>query len=220
MALVFETDRAPFVVRNVAFGQVGGGSVSLEVPWREGATTRSARRHDLALLLFPLMKVPYAEIISASLTVTKVLNMITTDFEHRWSLDFKMFVEVPIGQRLSILDNRLSGSFELQGEAIHEDLVDWKITGVTGQNVVVLENGVSIDAPNIIRVSASTKTPERSEYATMVKINVKVLPIAVESPIPLDVVLSRVNPIPNSVFMWTLAGANPPWEKRTLPAFI
>jgi len=72
----------------------------------------------------------------------------------------------------------------------------------------------------IIRVSASTKTPERSEYASTVRVNVNVLPIAVENPIPLDAVLSRVNPIPNAVFMWTLAGANPPWEKRTLPTFI
>ncbi len=50
VAMLFETDRAPFVVKNPAYGTVGGDPVSLEVPWREGATTRSARRRDLLRL--------------------------------------------------------------------------------------------------------------------------------------------------------------------------
>jgi hypothetical protein len=35
VALLFETDRAPFVIKNPANGQPGGGAVELEVPWRE-----------------------------------------------------------------------------------------------------------------------------------------------------------------------------------------
>src|SRR6185369_18070838 len=52
-ALLFDTARRPFVVKNSAHGSSGGGSVSLEVPWREGTGIRSARREDLIRLLVP-----------------------------------------------------------------------------------------------------------------------------------------------------------------------
>jgi len=42
VALLFETDRAPFVVKNPA-----GGKIGFEVPWREATSIRSARRDDL-----------------------------------------------------------------------------------------------------------------------------------------------------------------------------
>jgi hypothetical protein len=46
VGLYFETDRAPFVVRNAAYGKTGGGKVTLEMPWRESRSTRSATRLD------------------------------------------------------------------------------------------------------------------------------------------------------------------------------
>lgn len=67
VALLFETDRAPFVIKNSAFGQKGGGSVELEVPWRENTATRSARRSDLIRLLTPSATLPDIEILSTSL---------------------------------------------------------------------------------------------------------------------------------------------------------
>lgn len=51
VALVFETDRAPFVVKNPAFGVQKGEPVEFEVAWREGRRTRSATRADLMLML-------------------------------------------------------------------------------------------------------------------------------------------------------------------------
>ena len=47
VALLFETDCAPYVVVNPAFGSVKGEAVQFEVPWREGTKTRSASRADL-----------------------------------------------------------------------------------------------------------------------------------------------------------------------------
>src|SRR5262249_17835092 len=54
VALLFETDRFPFVVKNPVNGQPGCGPVSLEVPWRENTATRSATRSDLIRLISPL----------------------------------------------------------------------------------------------------------------------------------------------------------------------
>jgi hypothetical protein len=46
-AFVFETDRAPYVVKNPAFGSTKGEGVKFEVPWRDGTQIRSATRSDL-----------------------------------------------------------------------------------------------------------------------------------------------------------------------------
>jgi hypothetical protein len=51
VALVFETTRAPFIVRNPHFGSRSDDPISLEVPWRQGTEIRSATRADLLLLL-------------------------------------------------------------------------------------------------------------------------------------------------------------------------
>ncbi|MEA5511104.1 hypothetical protein VB715_15120 [Crocosphaera sp. UHCC 0190] len=58
LALGFETDRSPFVVKNQKDTNFN------EVPWREGTRVRSARRSDLILLLSPIEKLPDVEIVS------------------------------------------------------------------------------------------------------------------------------------------------------------
>jgi len=62
-ALLFDTARRPFVVKNSAHGNPGAGPVSLEVPWREGTAVRSARREDLIRLLVPALQLPTFEVL-------------------------------------------------------------------------------------------------------------------------------------------------------------
>jgi hypothetical protein len=68
-ALCFNTDRAPYVVKNPLFGLREGGSVEWEIPWREGAATRSATRNDVLLLLAPLRKAPKVTFLSGHVTL-------------------------------------------------------------------------------------------------------------------------------------------------------
>ncbi|HEY4310953.1 MAG TPA: hypothetical protein VGN12_15995 [Pirellulales bacterium] len=56
-ACQFDTLDAPYVVRNPKFG-TAGHSIEREVPWREGASTRTARRADLLKLLLPISRIP------------------------------------------------------------------------------------------------------------------------------------------------------------------
>lgn len=63
IALLFTTDRAPFVVK--ATGDL------LEVPWRDGTRTRSARRSNLVSMLAPTTRLPSFEILMGSFTVKK-----------------------------------------------------------------------------------------------------------------------------------------------------
>ncbi|MBG6053636.1 hypothetical protein IWX81_000026 [Salinibacterium sp. CAN_S4] len=63
VALLFGTDRAPYVVT-----VDGGGSAEREVPMRDGTRTRSARRDELLRLLVPQASVPPALLLACRFT--------------------------------------------------------------------------------------------------------------------------------------------------------
>jgi len=67
VGLLFDTSRAPFVVKNPSHGQAGHPA-QLEVPWSEGTLTRSARRQDLIRLLVPREALPDVEVLQAELS--------------------------------------------------------------------------------------------------------------------------------------------------------
>lgn len=52
-ALAFATDQAPYVIKSH-----NSGNAELEVPWRDGTRTRSAKRLELIRILTPATKVP------------------------------------------------------------------------------------------------------------------------------------------------------------------
>lgn len=72
IALLFDSSRSPFVVRNPRFGTSESGSISHEVPWREGTKIGSARRDQLIRLLTPVQALPYLELMSASIHLNSV----------------------------------------------------------------------------------------------------------------------------------------------------
>jgi hypothetical protein len=69
VALLFDTERAPFVIKNPDFGR-GPTAIELEVPFRRANSTRSARREDLLRILLPAARTPDHEVLSAKLEVT------------------------------------------------------------------------------------------------------------------------------------------------------
>lgn len=85
VALLFETDRAPYVVKNAAYGSQGGGSVEREVPWREGRSTFTARREHLLRLLVPAAELPDLEVLSCSISACAEQRPNAEDRE-RWYL--------------------------------------------------------------------------------------------------------------------------------------
>ena len=65
-ALYIETDRAPFVWRNPAFGGTKT-PIEYELPWREGTGTRSARRENVIALLTPRLRIPSIQLVDGSI---------------------------------------------------------------------------------------------------------------------------------------------------------
>jgi hypothetical protein len=68
VALCFETITAPYVVNNPRH-KTSGHDIAREVPWREGTSVRSIRKHELKALLAPHMTVPDILVQRASLTI-------------------------------------------------------------------------------------------------------------------------------------------------------
>lgn len=85
VALLFETDRAPYMVRNPAFGSPGGGPVEREVPWREGRKTITSRREHLIRMLAPITELPDVECMDASASAV-VDGLPDEPPVHRWKV--------------------------------------------------------------------------------------------------------------------------------------
>ena len=110
VALLFDTSRAPFVVKNPVFGTTNGGPVSLEVPWREGTVTRSATHSDLIKLLVPLETLPSIEPLSVSLHAEQARD--AKDFL-RWGLEARLYVTSHYSEPLVIPKHRYEIAFEV-----------------------------------------------------------------------------------------------------------
>jgi hypothetical protein len=101
VALLFETDRAPFVVRNAAHGIAGGGPVQREVPWREGTAVRSATRAELLKLLLPLQTMPTLEVTSAVAHLHPLDGATVA-----WSVEVTVYATLPINPGLVLPNHR------------------------------------------------------------------------------------------------------------------
>ena len=86
VALVFETERSPFVIRIPATW----GPVTNEVPWREANSTRSARRSDLIKILYPIQKQPSIELLDGSIELQKAITGMGQG-AYQWNLNMMLY---------------------------------------------------------------------------------------------------------------------------------
>jgi hypothetical protein len=85
VALFFETDRAPFVVKNQE-----GKIPHTEVPWREGTSTRSAHRSDLIKILVPYQELPVFDLLEGELNLVDSLKK--EESHYSFDLNFEYYV--------------------------------------------------------------------------------------------------------------------------------
>ncbi len=97
VAVLIETDRAPFVVKNPAHNTPAGGPVQWETPWREETATRTARRADLLRLFLPMQRRPDVELVEATASCSAqegAGDEVSTGLH--WSIEMQLFF-VPRG---------------------------------------------------------------------------------------------------------------------------
>lgn len=218
VALLFQTDRAPFVVKNPAYGNRGGGAVSLEVPWREGTSVRSATRADLLRLLSPLQALPTFEMLSGSL----VAKLEEVKSQLYWSLAIDLYADSTSDETIVIPYHRCGAAFRIAGKWEWTSLEDLALAppvriSLFGVSQAVVSASRTIDAspdqvaisgPGRIDLTAATRTSDVDLGPSGdAEVRVTLVPTNGEYPVTLHVQLARL----------PMEGVSWPDGKRTLP---
>ncbi|WP_353929015.1 hypothetical protein WJM97_11820 [Okeanomitos corallinicola TIOX110] len=209
VALLFETERAPFVVKNPVYGSPGGGSVELEVPWREKTAIRSAHRSDLIRLLAPLELLPEIEILEIELTATIAgEDSVGNYHSDELRLNSELYIvpksreRVIIPYHLCRVEFEISGipTFESNPISLNPALDDHRL-GAGKPGSLTIESTryeIIIDGPGRISLAAATKRPSLPEDAKNcdVRISIYLLPTGANRP----VVLTKTLPYPEEKY--------------------
>jgi len=115
VALLIDSSRAPYVVKNPAYGLPGGGAVEYEVPWREATSIRSARRSDLLRLLVPVAATPIVQVLDGEVELRR-----PGELEERfYNLSVNLYLRVaPLAQPLIFPDHDAEVIFSIGNEEI------------------------------------------------------------------------------------------------------
>jgi hypothetical protein len=98
VALLFETDGAPYVVRVESCGPV-----TREVPWREGGSTRTATHEDLVRMLVPIARRPDIEVLRADVRTEPKGPARTGDPDTQvWRFEADIYVTAKSGELLTM----------------------------------------------------------------------------------------------------------------------
>jgi hypothetical protein len=201
MALLFETDRSPFVVKNPS-----GKSPDREVPWRENTATRTAKRSDLLRLLSPLEKIPEIEIIDINLSATiEGKDTYGNHISDELSLNCDLYIYPKNQERVIIPFHKCKVIFEISSTQIMESrwlsLRPASGNGYAYRNVpgsLTIESTVNELIVNgagqffLEATSARPNLPEQGKNCN-IKILIYLHPVGAERP----VILSHVRPYPS-----------------------
>jgi hypothetical protein len=215
VALLFETERVPFVVKNPRFGKKNGGPVELEVPWREGTRVRSARRADLVRLLSPLQALPAFEVLSGTLVAKREIS--EGESVLVWRLILELYVETPSEDRVVIPFHRCRAKCKVLARAGWMAFDEIRLnppgfvsfegpTELRSKTVDSTEDEILIYGPGKCRLSASLVTSGLLDcFAYEAEVLVSLLPTNTEHSVPISVTLDRCSAEGREVYRWAFA---------------
>jgi len=232
VGLLFDTTRAPFVVRNPAHGTPGGGPVEWEVPWREGTAVRSARREDLVRLLVPLQQLPEVELLTCRLVVNvQTRGSAPTQTQSlTWDLRMELYI-TPVSDAAVVIpfhrstltlavpgfleERTMQARFEPRHALRYDALFQRGGREVQSLTVDSTVDEAIITGPGLVKVSEwfetaaiQTAPPDRA------LVRLVALPVHTLAPITVDAQLAKV---PTGGMIWELVrpAAPPPPPQRT-----
>ncbi len=215
VALLFETERAPFVVKNPCFGKEGGGPVALEVPWREATSTRSARRADLLRLLSPLQALPDFEVLGGTLVVRRETRGGESVLD--WQLSLELYVETGGEDRVVIPFHRCRATCKVLARAGWMAFDEIRLnppgfvsfegpTELRSKTVDSTEDEILIYGPGKCRLNASLVTSGLLDcFAFEAEVLVSLLPTNTEHSVPISVTLDRCSAEGGEAHRWAFA---------------
>lgn len=193
VALLFETERAPFVVKTE-------GTDKLEVPWRGSTSIRSARREELLRVLSPLQKLPSIEVVACSLSASSGKSQGGQEYI-RWRAKLALFLTQPSNQELVIPKHRCSLSYIIPDYETWESFRNIDFYAVGANNIHATENFLSIRGSGVFEVrdnisgqleKAEEKFQDDKLFALDVRLKLLLLPAEAERSIRVSVELPYI----------------------------
>jgi hypothetical protein len=156
VALLFDTERRPFVVRTPG----GSGPVTHEVPWRGATSTRSAKRAELLGLLHSVLRPPKWELLAGTLNVEETNRPRMRGNNRHWLLALKLYVEPEGPGRLSIPFHRCAGSLYFREMGSHPKLSDFRLAPYDNQsgNIKGSSADLVIEGPGMVILQAEAES--------------------------------------------------------------
>lgn len=195
-ALLFETTRAPYVVKNPSYGSVKGESIQWEVPWRGTTSIRSATRAELISLLVPRQKIPDCEVMGGRLMVNPLNNKKDAE-QYSWVLHLELYLYPKENEILVIPNHRCEVTLEIPN-TIKTQFAGATLcsleTSVLEHNGIkaIIENtrtGVLVKGPGLIEIVGQVDTPVMPLHAGDAQITAKLLPAGADYPISISTML-------------------------------
>lgn len=222
VAMLFQTDRAPFLVKNAAFGTPGGGSVEWEVPWREGRKTQTANRENIFRLIGPLVRLPELEWLDCSLSMRMEKNNSGTSSQ-RWHLYGSIYA-VPSGpEPLVIPFHRCNISVTLANVAVLDEWAELTLTpprrmhlsrnagissSVDSMTVDSSSSEVIITGPGRVQFAASMSSEQEIELVPdNVSVVLRMNAVGTNTPSVIGETLLAATPDANCKAIWKFLGA-------------
>jgi hypothetical protein len=208
VALLFDTTRAPFVVKNPSFGKSGGGPVKLEVPWREGTSVRSASRSNLLRILVPRQRNPSIDVLSGSARMrVRELQGERRRVFYEWTMWITLYIIPATPDRLVIPFHKCQAEFWIPDFVPVTQKSGFKLEPPMSSGYDSIEPGVEtrlsrtidatrtealIDGPGEIKVYISATTDAYSgSSANDLILNLSISPAAFDTPINVHIRMTR-----------------------------
>jgi len=194
VALLFDTSRAPFVIKNLA--GTSGGPVTHEVPFRSGTDTRSARRADLVRILVPIQRLPVVEVLGGSLVAhDRGRERGDPSPSWGWQLFVDLYLTPASTERCVIPFHRCSGWFQgpLGEQRVALDEVE--LGSVRDSYIITCHSEVILEGPGSAWLKATAVTPQEAEpMGAPAVLQLDLLPIGAEAPVLIRVELPYKGP--------------------------
>jgi hypothetical protein len=211
VALLFETDRAPFVVKNPYHGKERGEVAELEVPWRENTSIRSATRADLLKLLSPLQALPILEVLKGTLRTKEVI--IDGRRKLSWKLGVELYVETSGEDRITIPFHRCEAEFQVPKSLGWTCFSGVHLQPPPSQSLTIeaTPDEVFIKGPGKLILKAwLTNESVQANPKSNAHIRISLLPIKAEHAISLELVLFPDTALigTGEIYKWSLANSS------------
>lgn len=195
VALLFATDNAPFVIKT------RGADDKLEVPWREGTRTRSARRGELLRLLLPLAKLPSLKVLDARL----VVNVVDAQGNLKLTLVAKIYVVPAYKSEIVIPFHQCFGDLSFPRDGMQYSFDKFVLSKHEGQGyyIDIPAGQIEVDKPQMINLYAEASGNAPSIIPRNgAHINIQLQPVDADRSAHLNISLS---PSETDSSVWTLS---------------